>query len=50
MKKERDRFPREQLHMIVDKIEEPYLQEAIQVMEGFMGKSESDTRRKRKKK
>lgn len=50
MKKERDRFPREQLHMIVDQIDEPYLMEAIQVLEGFMGKSESDTRRKRKKK
>ena len=50
MKNQRERFPREQLHMIVDQIEEPYLVEAIQVLEGFMGKSESDTRRKRKKK
>lgn len=50
MKEMRDRFPREKLHMMVDQIDEPYLMEAIQVMMGFVGKSESDERRKKKKK
>ena len=48
--KSRDQNPREQLHMIVDMIEDPYLVEAIGVMSGFASKSESDERRKKKKK
>lgn len=51
MKENRDRYPRETLHMIVDKIDEPYLAEAIEQLKPFMSKSMSDDRQyKRKKK
>ena len=51
MKENRDRYPRETLHMIVDKIDEPYLMEAIEQLQPFVSKSMSDDRQyKRKKK
>lgn len=44
MKMNRDRFPREQLHMLVDQIDEPYLVEAIEQLRPFISKSQDDVK------
>lgn len=50
MKNQRDRFPREKLHTIVDQIEEPYLVEAIEQLKPFLSKSQDDSKARTGKK